>query len=130
MPSPRRARRGRAALDAPSPFGAYKTKNHLAQAALGDELEVPALEGKTKIKVPPGSQTGKVFRLKGQGIAHLHKGGRGDHLIKLFVFTPENLTEKQRQLFRELADSLIPENMPQADKWKGFLDSIKNVFGA
>ena len=55
----------------------YELPVNFVQAALGDEVEVPSLAGKTKIKIPAGSQTGKLFRLKGQGIAHLNKGGRG-----------------------------------------------------
>jgi molecular chaperone DnaJ len=86
----------------------YELPINFVQAALGAEVEVPTLDGKTKLKVPAGSQTGKVFRLKAQGIPHLHRSGRGDLLVTLFVVTPQSLTEKQRQLFRELADNLGP----------------------
>jgi len=79
---------------------------NFAQAALGDEVEVPTLDGNTKVKVLPGSQTGKVFRLKDRGIPHLHGSGRGDQLVTLLVVTPEKLTQRQRQLFQELANSL------------------------
>ncbi len=58
----------------------YELPINIVQAALGDEVEVPSLVGKTKIKIPPGSQTGKLFRLKGQGISHLNRGGRGDQI--------------------------------------------------
>ena len=108
----------------------YELPINFAQAALGAEFEVPTLDGKTKLKVPAGSQTGKVFQLKAQGIPHLHGSGRGDQLITLFVLTPEKLTEKQHQLFQELADSLGPANMPQVEKRKGWLDSLRNAFGA
>jgi molecular chaperone DnaJ len=84
----------------------YELPINFAQAALGDEVEVPTLDGKTKVKVQPGSQTGKVFRLKDRGIPHLHRGGRGDQLVTLVIVTPEKLTQRQRQLFQELADSL------------------------
>jgi len=86
----------------------YELPINFAQAALGAEVEVPTLDGKTKLKIPAGSQTSKVFRLKAQGIPHLHRSGRGDLLVTLFVVTPQSLTEKQRQLFRELSDSLGP----------------------
>ncbi|MBA7678467.1 Chaperone protein DnaJ [subsurface metagenome] len=94
----------------------YELPINFAQAALGTEVEVPTLDGKTKLKLPAGSQTGQVFRLKGQGVAHLHRGGHGDQLVTLLVVTPDSLTKKQRQLFQELADSLSPANMPNPEK--------------
>ncbi|MCK4368674.1 MAG: molecular chaperone DnaJ [Dehalococcoidales bacterium] len=98
----------------------YELSINFVQAALGTEVEVPTLNGETKLKIPAGSQTGQAFRLKGQGIAHLHVGGHGDQLVTLFVVTPDKLTEKQRQLLRELGESLSPANMPNPKKWKGF----------
>ncbi len=86
----------------------YELPINFAQAALGTEVEVPTLDGKTKLKIPAGSQTGKVFRLKNKGIPHLHRRGRGDQLVALRVVTPDSLTKKQRQLFQELADTLGP----------------------
>ena len=86
----------------------YELPINFAQAALGTEVEVPTLDGEVKLKVPAGSQTGKVFRLKNNGIPHLHRSGCGDQLVTLVVVTPESLTEKQRQLFQELANSLGP----------------------
>ncbi|MFC1937395.1 molecular chaperone DnaJ [Chloroflexota bacterium] len=84
----------------------YELSLNFAQAALGAEVEVPTLDGDTKLKIPAGSQTGEVFRLKGKGISHLNHGGRGDQLVTLFVATPKSLTKRQRQLLDELADSL------------------------
>ncbi|CAG9619371.1 molecular chaperone DnaJ [Sutcliffiella rhizosphaerae] len=75
-----------------------------AQAALGDEVEVPTLHGKVKLKVPAGTQTGTNFRLKGKGIANVRGYGQGDQHIKIRVVTPTKLTEKQKQLIREFAD--------------------------
>ncbi|MFC1915942.1 molecular chaperone DnaJ [Chloroflexota bacterium] len=86
----------------------YELPINFAQAALGAEIEVPTLYGKTKINVPVGSQTGKEFHLKNKGIAHLHKNGHGDQIIRLLVVTPESLTKQQRQLFQELASTLSP----------------------
>ncbi len=108
----------------------YELPINFAQAALGDEADVPTLDGRTKLKVPAASQTGKVFRLKGKGIPHLHRSGRGDQLVTLLVVTPDSLTEKQRQLFRELASNLGPTNMPPPEKWKGLLDRLRNASGA
>ncbi|MFC2002078.1 molecular chaperone DnaJ [Chloroflexota bacterium] len=81
---------------------------NFAQAALGVEVEVPTLHGKSKLKIPSGSQTGKVFRLKDKGIPHLHRNGRGDQMVRLFVVTPDSLTKQQRQLFEELAKTMGP----------------------
>ncbi len=84
----------------------YELPVNFAQAALGAEVEVPTLYGETKLKIPSGSQTGKVFRLKDRGIPYLHGSGRGDQLVRLLVVTPESLTKEQRQMFEELAKSL------------------------
>jgi molecular chaperone DnaJ len=107
----------------------YELPLNFVQATLGDEVEVPGLAGKTKIKIPAGSQTGKLFRLKGQGIAHLNKGGRGDQLVILVVITPESLNDKQRQLLKELGSSLTPGNMPPREKWKNWIDGVRDAFG-
>ncbi|MFC2013310.1 molecular chaperone DnaJ [Chloroflexota bacterium] len=101
----------------------YELPINFAQAALGAEVEIPALDGTTKLKIPAGSQTGEVFRLKNTGIPHLHRNGRGDQLVTLFVVTPDSLTKTQRQLLEELADSLSPDNMPPPQKWKGIFHS-------
>lgn len=101
----------------------YELPINFAQAALGAEVEVPTLDGTTKgttkLKIPAGSQTGEVFRLKNKGIPHLHRGGCGDQVVTLFVVTPDSLTKKQRQLLEELADSLGPADTPPPQKWKG-----------
>jgi len=86
----------------------YELPVNFAQAALGAEVEIPTLDGKAKLKIPAGSQTGEVFQLKGKGIPHLHRNGRGDQLVTLFVATPDSLTKHQRELFEELANSLEP----------------------
>ena len=84
----------------------YELPLNFAQAALGEEVEIPTLEGKTTIKIPPGTQTGMVFRLKGKGVPYLHHYGRGDQLIRVRVITPQNLTKEQARLLRELAKTL------------------------
>ena len=86
-----------------------------AEAALGTEVDVPTLYGKNKLKIPSGSQTGKVFKLKDNGIPHLHGSGHGDHLVRLLVVTPESLNKEQRKLFEELAKSLGPVKRTRAD---------------
>ena len=86
----------------------YELPINFAQAALGAEIEVPTLDGTTKLRVPAGSQTGEVFKIKSQGIPHLHGRGRGDQFVRLRVVTPESLSKEQRQIFEELAETLGP----------------------
>ena len=84
----------------------YGLSVNFAQAALGTEVEVPTLEGDTRLKIPAGTQSGSVFRLKGKGVTHLNEHSRGDELVTVDVFTPESLTKEQRQLFEKLAESM------------------------
>lgn len=74
-----------------------------AQAALGGDLEIPTLEGRMLLRIPAGSQTGRVFRLKGKGIPSLNGPGRGDQRVRIFVETPTTLSDRQRAVFEELA---------------------------
>jgi len=108
----------------------YELPINFAQAALGTEIEVPTLNGKINLKIPAGSQTGKVFRLKGQGVQHLRRSGRGDQLVTLFAVIPESLTKHQRQLLEELGSSLSPANMPPPEKWRGLFYRLRSSFGA
>jgi molecular chaperone DnaJ len=111
----------------------------ITQAALGTDLEVPTLDGKrAKIKVPAGTQTGSVFRLKGKGIPRLHGfGGTGDMHVRVSVRTPSNLTGRQRDLLEELAaefgegekmkrsaEEEKKKEKPAEKKEKGFLGKI------
>ncbi|VVB84615.1 Chaperone protein DnaJ [uncultured archaeon] len=75
-----------------------------AQAALGDEILVPTLDGKASMKIPPGTQNGQIFRLRGKGFASLHTSGKGDELVKIKVEVPTRLTDRQKQLLREFAE--------------------------
>jgi len=74
-----------------------------AQAALGDEIEVPTLSGKVKLKIPAGTQTNTYFRLKGHGVPRLRGIGQGDQHVKVVVVTPTKLSDKQKELLREFA---------------------------
>lgn len=107
----------------------YELPVNFVQAALGDEVDVPGLAGKTRIKIPPGSQTGKLFRLKGQGVAHLQRSGRGDQLVVLVVLTPESLNNQQKNLLKELGNSLTGSNLPPKEKWKTWIDGVRDAFG-
>jgi len=84
----------------------YALSINFAQAALGTEVDVPALEGEIRLKIPAGTQSGSILRLKGKGIQHLNEHSRGDELVTVEVVTPESLTREQRQLFEKLSESL------------------------
>ncbi len=98
-------------------------------AALGGEVEVPTIDGgKSRVKVPPGSQTGKQMRLRAKGMPALRGGGRGDMLIELAVETPVNLTSRQKDLLREfekLSEDNNPEGSSFFSKVKTFWDGMK-----
>lgn len=97
-----------------------------SQLALGCEIQIPTLDGeKIKIKIPPGTQTHKVFRVKGKGIPSLHGYGRGDQFVKVIAVTPTHLTKRQRQLFEEL--SKIDDEKVKTEK--GFFDKFKDALG-
>jgi molecular chaperone DnaJ len=72
-----------------------------AQLALGDTVELPTLRGRAEMSIPEGTQSGKVFRLRGQGLPQLEGRGRGDQLVRVFVETPKHLSERQKELLRE-----------------------------
>ncbi len=97
------------------------------QVALGAEIEVPTLEGKIGLKIPAGTQSGKVLRLKGKGIADLHGYGRGDQLVKILVETPKRLTARQHELLEEFA-KLSGEEVTHPMS-KGFVEKLKQMFG-
>lgn len=75
------------------------------QAALGDEIIVPTLDGKVEMKIPPGTQNGNVFRLRGKGFSSLHISGKGDQLVKIKVEVPTKLNDRQKQLLHEFAEA-------------------------
>jgi curved DNA-binding protein len=76
----------------------------VAEAALGAEVEIPTFAGRVRIKVPAGSQSGRLLRLRGKGMPRLKKGGHGDLLVKLKVVTPTKLSKRERQLLEELSN--------------------------
>ncbi|MBK5913432.1 molecular chaperone DnaJ [Rhodocyclus purpureus] len=97
-------------------------------AALGGEIEIPTLEGVAKLKIPAETQSGKVFRLRGKGIKGVRSSGYGDLLCHVVVETPVNLTERQRELLRELEESSqanSSKHNPRANSW---MDRVKDFF--
>ncbi|MDQ7030897.1 MAG: molecular chaperone DnaJ [Ardenticatenia bacterium] len=99
---------------------------NVAQAALGDEIEIITVDGPTTLNIPPGTQTGHVFRLRGKGVPHVRNPEvRGDQLVTVFVAVPTNLTPEQRRLFQELARTLGKEVIPQ--RQKGLFDRLRDA---
>lgn len=99
---------------------------NVAQATLGDEIQVPTVDGPETLKIPPGSQPGKVLRLKNKGVPYVRGSGRGDQLVILNVHIPTNLNAEQRDLFQKLGRSLGHEVKPQE---RGILDWLKETLG-
>jgi len=102
----------------------------MTAAALGGEVEVPTIDGgRSRVKIPSGSQSGRQMRLRGKGVPALRGGGIGDMFIELAVETPVNLTSRQKELLREFGE-LSEDNHPESEsfftKVKGFWDSMKN----
>ncbi len=94
------------------------------QAALGDELEVPTLEGNVKLKIPEGTQTGTSFRLRGKGIPHVRGYGRGDQHVRVKVVTPKSLSPKQKDAIRKLGEAL---GQDVKEPEKGFLGKVRDA---
>ena len=98
---------------------------NVAQAALGDRIPVPTLEGEERVEIPPGTQPGHVIRLRGRGIPHLRRNGRGDLLVVVQVEIPTRLTPEQRRLFQELARTLPTGGAQKPEK--GFLERLREL---
>jgi molecular chaperone DnaJ len=100
---------------------------NIAQAVLGAEVEVPTVDGKPeKLRIPAGTQPGKVFTIHGRGVPYLRKSGRGDQRVIVNVDIPTRLTKEQRDLFEKLAATLGTTVKP---KEKGFLDWLNDALG-
>ena len=95
------------------------------QAALGAEVKVPTLQGEHNLKIPDGTQSGDVFRIKGKGVPNLNGGGKGDLLITVSVQTPTRLTKRQRELLDQLHEVTEVENNPRK---AGILGKVKDIF--
>jgi len=100
----------------------------IAQATLGTELQVPGLNGQEKLKIPEGTQSGAVFRIKGKGLADPRGGGKGDLYYHVCVLTPTKLTRDQRKLMEQVGATLKVENKP-ADRNSSIFDKVKDIFG-
>lgn len=100
-------------------------------AALGGEVQVPVLDGHTILKVPPGTQNGETFRLRGKGVVHLNGTGRGDEHVRVVVEVPSRLNRDQRDLLNRLEESFSDRNRPLnrsfSEKFHEFLNKLRNL---
>ena len=102
---------------------------NFADAALGTSVEVPTIDGKVRIKIPAGTQSGKIFRLQGKGLPSVQSYGKGDQLIHVNVWTPKKLNAEEKALMEKLKD--MPNFKPQPGKSdKGFFDRMRDYFGS
>ncbi len=99
---------------------------NVAQAALGAEIKVPTVDGEETLHLPPGTQPGQVFTLRGRGVPYLRKNGRGDQHVIVNVAIPKKLSREQRELFEKLAETLGNNVKP---KEKGFLEWLNEALG-
>jgi molecular chaperone DnaJ len=99
---------------------------NIAQASLGADITVPTLDGEQTLNVPAGTQPGKVIKMRGKGIPHLNRNGRGDQLVIVSVDIPRSLDEEQQGLLEQLANTLGTEVKVQE---RSFLDSLKDLLG-
>ncbi len=100
---------------------------NIAQASLGAELEVPTLDEPSVLRVPPGTQSGRVVRLRGKGVPYLRASGRGDLQVRLHVAVPTEVSEEQRKLLERLAETFGTEVKPRENR--GFFEKVKDAFG-
>jgi molecular chaperone DnaJ len=105
----------------------YQLYISFLEAVFGAEKEVPTLSGNVKVKLEPGTQSGKILRLRGQGIKNIDGYGQGDQLIHVQVWTPDKLTKEEKEILEKLKDS--PNFIPQPGKQeKNFFEKFKSLF--
>jgi molecular chaperone DnaJ len=101
---------------------------NFAQVALGDEVDVPTIDGEPHpLRIPAGTQSGETFVVRGKGVPHLRGGGRGDMLVHASVVTPKGLSKEQKELLKQLAESMGASVKPQEDR--GIMGKLKDALG-
>jgi molecular chaperone DnaJ len=105
----------------------YDAFLNFTDAVLGNSIEIPTVGGKAKIKVDPGTQSGKVLRLRGKGLPNIQRYGTGDLFVHLHVYTPTGVSKEEREILEKLRDS---ENFDpyKAQKDKGFFSRMRDIF--
>jgi len=107
----------------------YDLSLSIPDAVLGSEQEVPTLKGKAKLRIEPGTQPGKLLRMRGKGIIGLNSSGEGDEFVRINVYMPRNLSDKERKSIEALRDSENFNAEHQTKEEKGFFSKMKDVFG-
>ena len=97
------------------------------QAALGDEITVPTIDGNVKYNIAEGTQSGTVFRLRGKGIRKIRRNDRGDQYVKVIIEVPKNLDKKQKELLKAFSDSMEKNENNNYQKRKGFFEKMKDM---
>ncbi len=106
---------------------AYELHLSFPEAVFGTSVEVPTIDGKARIKIPAGTQSGKIFRLKGKGFPEVQGYAKGDQLVQVNVWTPQNVSSEEKAILEKLMDS--PNFKPQPNKnERSFFDKLKEVF--
>jgi molecular chaperone DnaJ len=98
-----------------------------SQAALGAELEVPTIGGMARVRIAPGTQSGRLLRMRGRGLPHLQGGGQGDLIIRVVVWVPTELTAEQESLLRKLAKVESPAQRVDDARDRGFWSRVKEA---
>ena len=104
----------------------YELPISFTDAALGAQITVPTLNGTHSLKIPPGTQSGKVLKMRGKGIPHLNRGGRGDQLVQVMVWVPTGLAGQDKDLLKKLAES---ESFRPPKASKSFFDKLRETLG-
>jgi molecular chaperone DnaJ len=95
------------------------------QAVLGAEIEVPTLTEPISMKIPPGTPSGKVFRLRGRGIVDMHTGRIGDQHVRTYIYVPQTISDRQKELLEELSGI---EGKPTSNESRSFFEKVKEFF--
>jgi molecular chaperone DnaJ len=106
----------------------YDMHVSIPDAIFGSNVEVPTIDGRAKIKIPPGTQSGKIFRLKGKGFPSINSYERGDQLIHVNVWTPQELSNEEKEMMEKLKDSKNFQPQPEKNE-KSFFTKVKEMFG-
>jgi molecular chaperone DnaJ len=106
----------------------YDMHVSIPDAIFGSNVEVPTIDGRAKIKIPPGTQSGKIFRLKGKGFPSINSYERGDQLIHVNVWTPQELSNEEKEMIEKLKDSKNFQPQPEKNE-KSFFTKVKEMFG-
>jgi len=107
---------------------AYELHISFPEAVFGTQAEVPTIDGRAKIKIPAGTQSGKIFRLKGKGFPEVNGYGRGDQLVQVNVWTPQHVSSEEKAMLEKMADSNNFKPNPGKSE-KSFFDKMKEMFG-